>query len=266
MSPIDHHMEGTIQAWVDGQLPADERTLFEIRLRSDLETAARALAYRAQAAALRTALQSKFATPLPARLQPGAIASAARRRRLQPAQAAAIVTALLIGGGGGSFTTLLLEDADAPIRQAPAGLTGNALQAEAIAAHLVYTVDARHPVEIGAARQEHLIRWLSKRLGKTLIAPDLDKVGYRLVGGRLLPAIEGPAAQLMYEDDEGGRLTVYLRADPASRETAFAFARVNGVNGFRWVDRGFGYAIFGDADHDRMLLAAKAVYEQIEAI
>ena len=103
-------------------------------------------------------------------------------------------------------------------------------------------------------------------LGKTLIAPDLDKVGYRLVGGRLLPAIEGPAAQLMYEDDEGGRLTVYLRADPASRETAFAFARVNGVNGFRWVDRGFGYAIFGDADHDRMLLAAKAVYEQIEAI
>ena len=39
--------------------------------------------------------------------------------------------------------------------------------------------------------------WLSRRLGRQLTAPDLAAQGFDLIGGRLLPASTGPAAQLM---------------------------------------------------------------------
>jgi hypothetical protein len=37
-------------------------------------------------------------------------------------------------------------------------------------------------------QEAHLIQWLSKRLGRQLIAPDLTAGGFQLMGGRLLPA------------------------------------------------------------------------------
>ena len=47
------------------------------------------------------------------------------------------------------------------------------------------------------------MQWLSKRLGRPLVVPDLAAVGFRLMGGRLLPAEDGPAAQFMYETGKG---------------------------------------------------------------
>jgi anti-sigma factor RsiW len=61
---------------------------------------------------------------------------------------------------------------------------------------------------------------LSKRLGRQLVVPDLAVAGFRLMGGRLLPAEDGPAAQFMYENANRDRLTLYLRAGVGD-ETAF---------------------------------------------
>ena len=58
---------------------------------------------------------------------------------------------------------------------------------------------SRHPVEVDATQEAHLVQWLSKRLGHPLVVPDLTKAGFQLIGGRLLPSEGGPAAQFMYQ-------------------------------------------------------------------
>ena len=93
-------------------------------------------------------------------------------------------------------------------------------------AHIVYSPEVRHPVEVGADQEAHLVAWLSKRLGTPLKVPHLGDLGYTLVGGRLLPGERGPVAQFMYQDGKGQRLTLYVRVNADdSRETAFRFAQ-----------------------------------------
>ena len=40
-----------------------------------------------------------------------------------------------------------------------------ALAARSLEAHRVYVSEVRHPVEVGADEEAHLVQWLSKRLG-----------------------------------------------------------------------------------------------------
>jgi anti-sigma factor RsiW len=122
----------------------------------------------------------------------------------------------------------------------------------------------RHPVEVGADQQAHLVAWLSKRLGASLKVPHLGGIGYTLVGGRLLPGDRGPAAQFMYQDAKGQRLTLYVRANrDDSHETAFRFAQENSVGVFYWIDRKLGYALSGEVDKAELLRVATAVYRQL---
>ena len=70
----------------------------------------------------------------------------------------------------------------------------------------------------------HLVGWLSTRLGAEVRAPQLENLGFLLMGGRLLPGDTGPGAQLMYQDSSGQRLTLYLSRDRQDKGTAFRFA------------------------------------------
>ena len=125
-----------------------------------------------------------------------------------------------------------------------------------------FSVEVRHPVEVDAGQEAHLIQWLSKRLGRQLVAPDLAAAGFQLMGGRLLPAEDGPAAQFMYENGDRERLTLYLRAGVGG-ETAFRYHEEGGVGAFYWSDEGFGYAIAAKADRGLLLHIAELVYQQI---
>ena len=64
---------------------------------------------------------------------------------------------------------------------------GAMIARRAAIAHATYSPEVRHPVEVGADDEQHLVGWLSKRLGIKLRAPKLDEAGMSLVGGRLLP-------------------------------------------------------------------------------
>jgi anti-sigma factor RsiW len=81
------------------------------------------------------------------------------------------------------------------------------------------------------------------------------------MGGRLLPAEDGPAAQFMYENGNGERLTLYLRTGVGG-ETAFRYNEDGGIGAFFWSDEGFGYAIAAKADRDLLLRIAEIVYQQ----
>ena len=122
----------------------------------------------------------------------------------------------------------------------------------------------RHPVEVAASDQAHLVAWLSKRLGTKLRVPDLSAQGFWLVGGRLLPDSTGAvAAQFMFERSQGTRLTLFVRRDAQGNDTAFRFAQDGSLSTFYWVDRGYGYALSGDQSREFMLTLADSVYRQL---
>lgn len=136
-------------------------------------------------------------------------------------------------------------------------------------AHSVYLPEKRHPVEVAAAEQEHLVQWLSKRLGKPLKIPALDAQGFELVGGRLLPGDVGARAQFMFQNNQGQRVTLYLGAmdkaasTQSTEVTQFRFEPDGSVPSFYWVDQGFGYALSGQVSKATLMALANTVYSQI---
>ena len=199
--------EDDLNAFVDGRLAPERHALVGRFLADNSSLGERVAADIAARNGLRESLQFKAAEPNSARLR---IANLAVERRRAPRRwlqvAAAIVLVALAGIGGwfahGRFGATSIAQGEAPIA------------AEALRAHRIYTVETVHPVEVAAAQEAHLVQWLSRRLNYPLLkAPDLSAQGFHLMGGRLLPASSGAAAQLMYQDDGGARLTVYLRAD-----------------------------------------------------
>ena len=135
----------------------------------------------------------------------------------------------------------------------------------AAVAHATYSPEVRHPVEVGADQEAHLVAWLSKRLGAPLRAPKLEVIGYSLVGGRLLPGDSGPVAHFMYQTAQGRRITLYVRTEAAeNRETAFRYSAEGNVRVFYWIDRKLGYALSSaDIGKDDLLKVANAVYQQL---
>ena len=244
--------EDELQAYADGQLAPSRHEEVAAWLASHPAEAGRVEDWRRQNAALHALFDPVLEEPvlqLLARPQPAFW-------KMQPLlRYAAVVAWLAIGGTLGWFVHSV-QDA----RPAAA----MAFVRQAAVAHVVYTPEVRHPVEVGAEQEAHLSAWLSKRLGVSVRAPHLSETGYELVGGRLLPGSSGPAAQFMYQDGRGQRLTLYLRTDgDGSQETAFRYARENNIGVFYWIDGSLGYALSGDLDKPELLKVAQAVYHQL---
>jgi anti-sigma factor RsiW len=171
-----------------------------------------------------------------------------------------------VGGLAGWFARDAQPPADLTVdtarpdgRAAPAALT----RAAAVA-HAAFAPEVRHPVEVGAGEQAHLVAWLSKRLGASLKVPDLEPEGFRLMGGRLLPDEDGGvAAQFMFENAGGQRLTLFVRRDAAGTDTAFRYVAQGSLGTFFWLDHGFGYALSGELPREAMLSVATSVYRQL---
>jgi anti-sigma factor RsiW len=246
--------EDDLHAYVDGRLDPARAAMVEARLAAHREDAERVAAYQMQNERLRAAFAELPLAPEPARLR--AAARASRGGWRCPALAATAALLLVVGLGGG----WILRGVIAP----PSAETAS-LARLASAAHRVYAVEVRHPVEV-RAEEEHLVRWLSKRVGVPLSAPDLGRFGFSLVGGRLLPAGEGgAAAQFMYEDVAGRRITCYISANPRGGETAFRFATDNGLSAFYWLDGPLGYVLVGEIGREELLGLSRAVYQQLES-
>ena len=259
MTPIDRPVEEyDLHARIDGQLRPERAVAVDAYLAAHPEAQARFSQYAEQRRALRAAVAAQAGGPTPNRLRVAHLLEARRRRRYrQLAQIAASVSLLLLGGVGG----WAVRDAAGPSSASSAGAVAGVITADAIAAYRTFAVEIRHPVEVDAGQEAHLVQWLSKRLGRQLVVPDLVSAGFRLMGGRLLPAEDGPAAQFMYENESGERLTLYLRTGVGG-ETAFRFHEEDGIGAFYWSDEGFGYAIAAKADRALLLRIAELVYRQ----
>ncbi|MFM0740527.1 anti-sigma factor [Paraburkholderia xenovorans] len=243
-----------LSAFVDGELTPAGRAAVEAQLEQHPQAAARVAAWRAQKAALRALcgapLLPQGAAYEDRRGSHPAVASddepafiVVRRTRPWWQRAGLAASWLALGAG--------LALALGPLAPRLTGGAWNGLGGQpmnfaqrADIAYAVYTPEQRHPVEVAASEEEHLINWLSKRLNRKLSVPSLQEYGYSLVGGRLLPGEAGPAAQFMYENRSGARLTLYITGISRD-ETAFRLFRDGNRRTFYWVSDGMGYALSG---------------------
>jgi anti-sigma factor RsiW len=240
-----------LHAYVDGVLPADRRTAVEAWLATHPEDAAHVAEWRAQAIAIRARYGAVAQEPTPERFE---LDRLARNGRGWRAIAAAAIAAALIGGVAG----WLAHGASAA---APSGL--EQFTSEALSAHKLYTAEVRHPIEVRAG-EEHLLPWLSRRVGTTLRAPDLESYSLKLLGGRLLPGPNGPAALFMYETPAGERYTFYCSRSKAER-TALRYSAAGAAGAVLWVESDIGYVVSGPAERSRLFDIAQTAYEQLES-
>jgi len=264
--------ESELQAYVDDALPEGGRGEVERYLSEHPGEAERIGEYRKQKQALRELFAPVLDEPIPESLRRLAVAPpsddddgeappAGRPdflSRWSLERVAAGLFIALLGGTGGWFAHDQYQASDALARMV-------SLPRQAAIAHAVYTPEVRRPVEVGAAQEEQLVTWLSKRLGTPVKPPKLGALGYELVGGRLLPGNIGPVAQFMYQDAGGQRLTLFVSTEnTANQETAFRFAQEGQVNVFYWIDGKFGYALSATLDKGELARLATTVYDQVE--
>ncbi len=247
--------EEELHTYVDGELPADRTEAVAAWLTAYPEQAALVAAWQAQADSIRARYGAVASEPVPERLKLDQVMKLGRSSgRSWATMAAAAVIAFTIGGTAG----WMAHGASA------AGPTGfDTFTADALDAYKLYVVEVRHPVEVPGSERAHLTQWLSKRIGSELRVPDLQSLGLKLVGGRLLPGATGAAAFYMYEGASGERFTIYC-AKAAEQATALHFKGGDNIAAFYWVDDKIAYVVSGPADRERLEKVTKSAYEQID--
>jgi len=262
-------------AWIDGELPPERRAEVEAWLREHPDDAARVRAWSADARSLRSALDPVLDEAVPTALTqtvwrkaPVVLPDFAWRRW------AAALALFVLGGAVGAGAMWRVQGGAST--HTTLASSGGWVQRAAVA-HSVYVPEVRHPVEV-KAQEEHLSRWLTRRLDVPVKLFDLREQGFELVGGRLLPDASGPSAQLMYQAitppgaasaaAKPERVTVYLRKPDDTTPAGFRFERQGELGLFYWVEGKSansgptGYALVGALPREKLLALAEAIYRQ----
>jgi anti-sigma factor RsiW len=249
--------EEELHAFVDSELPADRQEAVAAWLAAHPDDAALVAGWRAQADSIRARYGAVANEPVPERFKLDQVMRQARSsgRSWAAMAAAAAVIAFLAGSGAGWA-------ARGAMAAAPSSF--DTITADALEAYELYVVEVRHPVEVPGNERPHMTQWLTKRLGYQQHIPDLESIGLKLVGGRLLPGPTGAAAAFyMYEGTSGERFTIYS-APATSPETALRYKSGDRFAAFYWVDDKHAYVVSGPADRDRLKQVTRAVWEQID--
>jgi anti-sigma factor RsiW len=234
--------EDDLHAYVDDRLDPARRAEVDRHLRTNPALQRRVDGWREQAEALRDALAFKLQEPVPSSLHLGRLFEERIARRRWglfngPWRAAAAMLLMVGLGAAGGWTARGTQRMGEVTR----------LGMEAAAAHNVFAADPAHPIEIGWENRPELMAWIDRKLHRTVSVPDLSAQGYRLIGGRVLSTMIGPAAMLVYDDDHGNRITVFLqpmRSDVAPMQPV----RAGAANGYAWIDAHMGYGVISDGD------------------
>jgi anti-sigma factor RsiW len=235
--------EDDLHAYIDNQLGAGRRLAVERYLDANPEAASRVAIFREQRDLLRAAFATHPGEVTPLQVSLAQIISERNRPRPRWWFFAASVAAALGAGLGAGW---LLHAAQIPGRTQQAMAL---LQQEALTSHVVYAVDRGHPVEVAGSETLHLQQWLSKRLDRIVVVPDLSALGYWLIGGRLLATEHGGAAALlMYEDGVSHlRISLLLRPMASALQAPEVQIERGDVNGRAWIAHGMGVAVIAAA-------------------
>lgn len=260
---VDRISDEQLSAWVDGELGAEDRRRVDDWLRAHPQDQVRVDAWVADRDALAGLFRPLLDEPPP----PHLAATVWRSRSLpQWALLASAAGLLVLGGllGGAGVWAWQQQRHAGDLARLGAELAAGTAQGwaqRAALAHAVYVAEPRHAVEV-KAQEEHLSRWLTRRIDMPVKLFDLHDQGFELVGGRLLPDGPGKSAQLMYQDAQHRRVTVYLRKPGTATDAAFRYEQHGKLGMFYWVEAGAGYALVGELPKETLLALARAIYGQ----
>lgn len=248
--------EQDIHLALDGELPEEERIAFDAWLATNPDMQARHARFGEDRARLSAALGGLAEEPIPERIMAALVATPEKRSAGSLWKFAAMAAGLLIVGGLGGYL------AATATYQPPQPAVAYEIMDGAINAHLMYANEKRHAVEVAANEADHLNGWLSNRVGIKLVAPDLKSQGFELVGGRLLPVGEKPAAQYMYQDADGNRVSLFVTRYEQGSAKAYDVLAENGAEAHFWQEQGYGCAITGTLPEARMTAISKVAYAE----
>lgn len=248
--------EEDLQAFVDGQLPPERRDELITQLGVDPEARRRVEAYMEHKRLLREGLRQIGDPGRPSALTEHLAAELAGRLARRPRstwwrrQAAAAAAVFVLGWGG----HLAYQEFN-PWRL-PAMVNG------AAKAHQIFAQDSARPVELPASASTELAGWFSDHLGEAVQIPDLRDVGLRFVGGRLLGTERGPLAQMLYEDNRGHRLTLYLASGDTDAEAEVQVVHVDGFTAGYWMGETLAYTIVAETPDEQLLAIALEIAQR----
>jgi anti-sigma factor RsiW len=257
--PIDEH---ELHLYVDEHLGEERRRAVEALLRDRPEVAARVSDYRHQNELMRqlfnpagsappTDDQERLLQALGQRLGRGRMAALWR-----PAMVAA--AGLFVAATLGAVGTEYYDESTTVMPEPMPSFAETAARV-----HSFYASGASEPTEFGADAAGKLGPLLDKRLGAPLRLPDLSQKGFSLVGGRLLPAVEGAAAQLLYRDQAGRLVSVFLGPADKTRLTATQVTERKDLSLYAWLDGRIGVAVVGGLSGDELRGIAEAAQRSL---
>lgn len=257
--PVDEHQ---LHLYVDGHLDEARRFAVERHLRHHPEVAARVAEYRRQNELMRQLFEETGEAPatdgqeqlrhqLERRLGRSRLAAYWRPAL---AVAASLMLAAALGAAGTEF-----YDEQAAVTAEPMP----SFAETATRVHSFYAGAVSEPTEFGADAANKLGTLLDKRLGAPLRLPDLSQKGFSLVGGRLLPAPDGASAQLLYRDQAGRLVTVFLGPADKTRLTPTHATERQDLSIYAWLDGRIGVAVVGGLSGDELRGIAEAAQRSL---
>jgi anti-sigma factor RsiW len=243
-----------LNAYLDGALPAARASRVEAYLATHPADATRVEAYRRQDARLRSAFDpSRPENPPPelAALSLKLSRNLHRNRRLRGMTRYAAVALLCISAAAaGRWSADVAPGADDSSVLAQSRIAADAYR--------LVTAHAGQSALDQSATPAELSDWLGESGSKVHI-PRLQLLGYRQIGGQVLPTGAGPAVQLVYNDEKKGPFSLYVARAPDCLRAKPRYTRDGDLSLLSWCQNRAVFMLIGKLDRAAMLWIADAV-------
>lgn len=230
--------ERDLHAYVDHQLSDADRRLVETYLAAQPEVAAQVEAWQQDAQQLRAALSGTLQHPANPDHDPLVIRQRLKRQtRRHMASAALLLIAVGIGGlSGWQAREMTMTGASPPMT-------------DAMQAYRMFAQQGLLPADLKVQNNGDMQAWLDRYFNHANRLPDLQNAGFKAVSARLLSTDQGPAAMVLYEDQDGRKVSFYIRPPGPKNKLLPRGSRSDGeLQAEYWSGAGYNYAMVSPAD------------------
>jgi anti-sigma factor RsiW len=244
-----------LSAYLDGALSAAQASRIEAYLATHASEAARVDSYRRQDTRLRTTfdpLRPENPPPELAALTAKLSTNLVRHRRMRNAARYAAVAVLCVStAAAGRWSADVVPGYDDSTVVAQSRLAADA-----------YRLVTGHPDQRNALDQSANPAELGDFLGEgdsKIHIPRLQLLGYRQIGGQVLPTGAGPAVQLIYNDEKKGPFSLYVARAPDCMRAKPRYTRDGDLSLMSWCRNRAVFMLIGKLDRPAMNWIVDAV-------